>query len=238
MSEAGQAMGEVGAALLRRIVRGTLPRWLWHDLTTARRLGWRVGGHYILQRLRRRIGLRTTIPSPPPGSITSVLFVCHGNVMRSVGAEAFLKSWVAQSGEPAVRAASAGTDARDGLEAESRVREELVRLGIPPLEHRSRLVTEDIINESDVIVVMDDQNLATLRARFPQARGKTFLLTAIGWRGSGQPPEIADPYGKTDEFVRETLLTIRNHIDRLGTSFLRVRPQGHATPGLAPAPRE
>jgi protein-tyrosine phosphatase len=56
--------------------------------------------------------------------------------------------------------------------------------------HAASRLERDLVARSDVILVMDVQQLLVLRQRFPEARSKTFLLTSLA---PETPLEIRDP---------------------------------------------
>jgi len=147
----------------------------------------------------------------------SLVFVCHGNIMRSAFAAARLRQLLGGSG-PAVAVTSAGVWAQEGKAAEPAARRAAAALGVNLDDHRATPLTTDIVSRADIILVMDFYNLADVFARFPQARGKTQLLSAPG----GREREIADPYGGDVGTVSNTFL----QIDRALESILERLRQG------------
>jgi len=124
----------------------------------------------------------------------SLLFVCHGNVMRSpVAAELFRQRLGAASPQFAV--ASAGTWTTNGRPPDPRAVVAAGEFGISLESHRSQLLTPLMVERSDLICAMDYRNEAEVVARFPRASRKTILLGGVG-RALGVSPSIDDPYAR------------------------------------------
>jgi protein-tyrosine phosphatase len=131
--------------------------------------------------------------APPLGASTrSVVFVCFGNIMRSPMAEALFRK-EAEAVQLAVSATSAGLHAISGSEAHPWAQAASAEMAAPLANHRSRLLTQEMVSEADAVFAMDFQNLAELLALYPEARRKILLLGEYS-EGSGRSREIADPY--------------------------------------------
>ena len=125
-----------------------------------------------------------------------VLFVDAGNYCRSPAAEAVAKALAAKAGRAGQWTfASAGLkDKHAGDTADPRTIEACARRGYDLGDFRCREIRERDFLDSDLILAMDQENLAQLRARRPAgttARIELFLGDA----------EVPDPYyGATDGF--------------------------------------
>ena len=158
--------------------------------------------------------------------VTSILFICHGNVCRSpYAAAAFARALDRQAGS--VQVASAGfigpgrTPPETALGAAE-------RRGLDLSNHRSRLVTREIVRAASVVVVMAADQAAGIRARY--GRGVRVLLL-----GDLDPLPIAtrtvtDPWGRSpDVFDR-----VFDRIDRCVGELVRLVTSGaKATTGSA-----
>ncbi|NMH63710.1 low molecular weight protein-tyrosine-phosphatase [Shewanella salipaludis] len=138
-------------------------------------------------------------------SITSVLFVCMGNICRSPTAEALCRAKLQQKGLN-LRIDSAGTlgfhrgnppDPRAVAAGEKR---HLSFDGI-----FARQITAEDFEQFDLILAADKQNLVELSALCPPAhKDKLHLMLSFGTLGIG---EVPDPYyGSSDGF--ETVLDL------------------------------
>jgi protein-tyrosine phosphatase len=147
--------------------------------------------------LRRLIGrmLQPTRGSPPidPERCRSVLFLCHGNIMRSALAESLLRQRLEGSKEADTVIRSAGLHARGGHPADHRMRHAAQAFGASLETHVATAVSAQLVADADVIFVMDYTNEAELFARLPAARSKTRLLGALS-PSARDGLAIPDPY--------------------------------------------
>jgi protein-tyrosine phosphatase len=122
-----------------------------------------------------------------------ILFVCHGNIIRSALAEAlFRHHFTARTGtEPVVQ--SAGIAAIDGRPADDRAAAAARELGVSLDDHRARVLTQQLVDESDLVFIMDRLNEAEIVARFPNARPKLVRLGTFA-PDSLDGDVIPDPY--------------------------------------------
>jgi protein-tyrosine phosphatase len=81
----------------------------------------------------------------------SILFVCTGNIFRSMTAEYALKA--ALGADPAYAVSSAGTEPSP-QEMAPYVRERLRQRGLDLSQHQQRRVTVELLNKSDLVVAM------------------------------------------------------------------------------------
>jgi len=121
----------------------------------------------------------------------SVLMVCAGNICRSPTAEYLLKSKLAGKN---VKVSSAGLTALEGKSADSFAQELASQHGVDMSEHKGQQISTNLVTHNSVILVMEKRHLEDLCNRYPQARGKTFLLGK--WLGD---KEIPDPYRQSRE---------------------------------------
>jgi protein-tyrosine-phosphatase len=92
--------------------------------------------------------------------------------------------------------------------------QETQSVGIDMTGWTSRLVTEEMLNSSDVIFVMEDSHWQRIKIDFPTHVSKTYLLS---FAGSAQVPqgEIEDPYGKSRRIYRKCISEICLSVDGL-----------------------
>jgi protein-tyrosine phosphatase len=115
-----------------------------------------------------------------------ILVVCVGNICRSPTAELLLRNALATSN---IAVTSAGLSARVGESMEPAARQVLEAQGPSAQGFKARQITADIVNESDLILVMEKQHVKHVLKMASHARGKVFLLGK--WQGER---EIHDPY--------------------------------------------
>ncbi|MBD9677065.1 low molecular weight phosphotyrosine protein phosphatase [Pseudomonas sp. PDM18] len=116
----------------------------------------------------------------------NVLVICAGNICRSPTGEHLLQQHLAGTG---IRVSSAGLTAVVGHPFERNALETLQRHGQQPHEHQARQLTPQILQASDLVLVMERRHLQDVIRLSPVSRGKTFLLGK--WQSER---EIPDPY--------------------------------------------
>jgi protein arginine phosphatase len=140
--------------------------------------------------------------------MTKFLFVCTGNTCRSPLAESLLK----KMNIPGVEVKSAGTFASDGSEASRNTKRVLEEKGIPH-NHKSSMLTEELIQWADRILTMTVGHKTTVIDLFPHAEVKAFTLKEFAGMDGDQ--DIADPYGGPVEVYRETYEEIKSAIETI-----------------------
>jgi protein-tyrosine-phosphatase len=176
----------------RRWLRRLLPQRLRRILQIGRDLGFRAGIVHLRQRWARACAGRcwSTVHSTAP--VRSLVFVCHGNIIRSPFAAALLRKQLARR-RAEIRVASAGLRANPAREADPRARALAPQFGICLDDHRATPLTPAMVEENDLLLVMDYHNEAELLTRFPNARGKVWLLREYVEQRP-KDTEIPDPY--------------------------------------------
>ncbi len=80
--------------------------------------------------------------------------------------------------------------------------------------HTAKYVKEDIVDKSDLILVMEKSHAKNLLDAFPKAEGKVFLIRRFARFGS-KNRGVADPYGLNYEAYRFCFLDIQDCISGL-----------------------
>ncbi len=151
--------------------------------------------------------------------MTTILFICTGNICRSPMAEGLLRH--ALGNKAGVRAISAGISAVDGQPPSPHAVEALKQVGIDISRQRSRMLTLELINEADCVFGMTKAHVETVSRLFPAAAEKTRLVRDFNKNLSPLEKEIPDPIGRPleiyeqcrDEIV-EGIRLILNFIDQ------------------------
>jgi len=152
--------------------------------------------------------------SIPPASIQSILFVCTGNTCRSPLAEGFLKKLLERNSLRRIEVASAGLGALPGSSASFQSLRVAHENSVSLENHQARLVTPELIDQADLIVVMEPGHRQQLLDRYPQASGKIFLLRYFARYGS-RVRGIHDPYGLNLEVYRFCFEDIKECVESL-----------------------
>lgn len=149
--------------------------------------------------------------------MTSILFVCHGNICRSPMAEFVMKHIVCEKGKKAnyhIESCAATTD-EIGNDMYPPVKKLLSQKEIPFAPRCARLFTAKDYEIFDYIVVMDEENEHDLRhLTAGDPRGKVSRL--LSW--CGEKGEVADPWYTRDfettyNDVRRGCLALFHHIE-------------------------
>ena len=125
-----------------------------------------------------------------------ILFVCHGNICRSPMAEFVMRDLVMKEGRGAdVRVDSCATTTEEiGNPVHPGTRRVLAEHGISCVGHKARQFKREEYGQWDLIVCMDDENVAglmrILRGKDPHAKVHKLMEYAPG--GNGR--DVADPW--------------------------------------------
>ena len=151
-----------------------------------------------------------------------VIFLCHGNIIRSPMAEALFKQNATTMGLKNFHVSSAGINAKPFSGADPRSLVVAKELGINLGKHRAQQVTEEIIENADAIFLMDSINEARLLEKYPKAWRKLYPLSSFCKPGQIKNGEISDPYKGDIEDVRRCYHILQASVQRLVTSLVEI----------------
>lgn len=137
-----------------------------------------------------------------------ILFVCFGNIYRSPFAQYYAQTLLPDS----VKINSSGYHPISGRVSHQKAVDVANEFGIDLSQHRSSVITEDMVKQADIVLTFDEQNRKTLINKFPFARKKIYYLGLIPYKG---PVIIDDPIEGNIYTVRETFKIIKRAIDSL-----------------------
>lgn len=127
---------------------------------------------------------------------TRVLFVCTGNTCRSPMAEGLARGWE-QDRTPnglTIEASSAGVAASNGSPASPQTVETLRERGIDLSNHRSRMITPEMVGEADLVLTMTPSHAQAVMQTVPDSAHKVFPIDPLS--------PIRDPIGQPIEAYR------------------------------------
>ena len=122
-----------------------------------------------------------------------ILFVCHGNICRSVMAEFIMKHLVNEAGRAAefyIDSAAVSTE-ETGNDIYPPAKRKLTEKGVPFSSHAARQISVSDYRYFDYIVLMDKSNQRLMRYIVgDDTDGKVSLL--LDWAGLNR--DVADPW--------------------------------------------
>lgn len=161
----------------------------------------------------------------------NILIICTGNICRSPVVEALIRHRFESEGRENWHVSSAGTWTWNGNRASTYSTEVMAERGLDISDHRSQVVSEELLAESDLILCLGTGHVEALKAEFPQLAYKIHLLSEM----SGAIYSVHDPLGEprpayermVDEvsdlvnkgYDRLIELTLQNERRRLGSEF-------------------
>jgi protein-tyrosine-phosphatase/predicted ATP-grasp superfamily ATP-dependent carboligase len=133
-----------------------------------------------------------------------LLFICYGNICRSPIAE-----HLARAKLRGVQVSSAGLYDIEGRQCPQKIVRIAANMGLDLATFRSRSLSQPLIDQADLILIMDVENYSELAKRYPHARYRT---AALGLFASKPTVSIPDPYTLSEEKTVEVSKQIESAI--------------------------
>ena len=182
-----------------------LRRQLWVLRTThgaARR--------WALRRLFESPSARATrLAALSAAPASRLVFICHGNIMRSAFATAVARGQQTVAPE---RVVGAGTHATAGRAAQDSALTVSRELGVPLDAHVASPLAAVAPSAGDVLVCMDAVNEANVLAAYPALAARVFRVGDVAAgdvTGAIALREVRDPYGQGDDATRAAFSTVQ-----------------------------
>lgn len=120
-----------------------------------------------------------------------ILFVCTANIVRSFMAEVIAKAKLKNN---SIDVSSAGIIDMNESPADSIARDILREHGLDYGEHSSRLLTDEMVSEADMIIVMENTHRKIIINEHPESENKIHLLKSFSQDYDEKYGDIKDPY--------------------------------------------
>ena len=124
-----------------------------------------------------------------------ILVVCTGNICRSPMAEGLLRHALAGQPDPlkSLKVVSAGVSTRNGEPVSENAVTTLKKAGIDISNHRSRSLTQELLDQAVVVFGMTESHRSIIQLRATPAPKHLYLFRGLLPTPAEQ--EIGDPFG-------------------------------------------
>ncbi len=124
--------------------------------------------------------------------MTHILIICTANICRSPVAEALVRDRLNKRGLEDWTVSSAGTWAQVTRGAAANSVKVMDEYGLDIHDHESRMVQEQYLSDSDLVLCMEVGHSEALRAEFPDQAYKVHMISEM----AGQSYSVSDPFGE------------------------------------------
>lgn len=153
------------------------------------------------------------------GKKFTIVVVCKANITRSAYLHGYMENYLREHlphARKKVRILSAGVQARGGGSASQVVKHVAKLNGFSLRYHHSDPMTDKLVKQADVILVMEQYQKDAILERFPKAAGKTFRMMEYLWHGDpGEIRDIPDPTGQNTADYTEFIAAAHTEVDRI-----------------------
>ena len=161
-------------------------------------------------------------------NIYSLVFVCTGNICRSPMAEGIMKDLIldevkSHGNSLPIKVASAGTHAVNGNSATEHAIMAAARYKIDINFHKSRLLTDEIVDEADLILTMEKSHTNIIKQIWPHI-DYVYELKSFG-RGNNNKElndGIMDPIGSDFGVYIKVFNEINDEILRVAKTIFSI----------------
>lgn len=149
---------------------------------------------FIKYKLAKRNARATSYQSIYRRAHTNILVLCYGNIYRSPFVKHYLKKNLIN--ENSYNIESGGFYLKSGRHCSESYIKLVNKYGIDLSNHTSSVVTNDLLDWADHVIIMDGKNYKLCMMLNNKVSNKLIWLGSLN---SGSKVEIEDPYGKSEE---------------------------------------
>jgi protein-tyrosine phosphatase len=140
----------------------------------------------------------------------TILFVCTGNQYRSpIAAEVFRDQLVQDGHDKEWIVNSAGTWTTPGQDSPLAAIELACAHGVTIEGHKTRALTANMLAESDLVIVMEESHRESIKAEFPFAREKVYLLSQVVEGFTYDIPDPAAANGEASHIIGDLVTMVQ-----------------------------
>ena len=136
-------------------------------------------------------------------------------------AEGILKQMLKDKNNDIISINSAGTNAISGMPATIYSQESAKKGGINLSFHKSKPVTESLIEKNDIILVMTQEHIDFFKCHFLKYLDKVYVLKKFN-NPYSKTIDIADPMGSDLESYEKIFKEIKKEIERIYPILIKI----------------
>lgn len=144
-----------------------------------------------------------------------ILFVCTGNTCRSSMAEAIFKKMIKERGkQDEIKVSSCGIAAMEGEPASIFAQKVMKEHDIDITSHRSKRLSKEFL-DADLILTMTKAHKDFLLDRYPDIKGRVFVLGEFSQDDGDDNVDIEDPFGKDEAAYRKVYYQLKDKLNKV-----------------------
>ncbi|MHB8860125.1 MAG: arsenate reductase/protein-tyrosine-phosphatase family protein [Minisyncoccota bacterium] len=152
----------------------------------------------------------------------SILFVCTGNIFRSLAAEQAFKKYLSDNNRDEWEVSSAGIAAAPEP-VDPKTLETLRELGVDASDHRQKKLTQDMLHEYDVVVGMAENHIEFMKSEFNYKYSMLFNELVSGEKTSVTDIDEIPDYQTNRQAVEEKIeRTVKGIFEDIPSLFKNV----------------
>ncbi len=173
---------------------------------------------WSLMNVRDSVAYRSRRNERAPEEVHHLIFVCKGNICRSVFAEHYLRS---KTHDPRLRIESCGLDVDQNCASPKEAIVVGGEFGLDLAGHLSRSYRRCDFAKADLILAMEYHHYLRLSALFPESGGRIRLLREFAPWPERYLCNINDPYGLGPEEFRRCFRAMQRALEGLRSHMTR-----------------